>query len=144
MRERPPIHELRKIYADTKTIAVVGASPDPAKRANVIPKYLMSQGYRVIPVNPNHDEILGEKSYPTLLDIPDPVDVVDVFRPSEETPEVAEKAAAIGAKVFWLQLGIVSEEAGLIAEEAGMTVVMDRCIGQMHAVLGLGPGPPHD
>jgi len=141
MKTRPPIDELRRIYAETKTIAVVGASPDPTKYANVVPEYLRSQGYRIIPVNPGHDEILGEKAYPTLLDIPEPVDVVEVFRPAEDAPEVATNAAAIGAKVLWLQLGIVSEEAGQIALDAGMTVVMDRCMGQMHAVLGLGPGP---
>lgn len=144
MRAHPPLPEVRRIYADTKTIAVVGASPDPSKPAHTIPAYLQSQGYRIIPVNPTHDEILGEKSYATLGDIAETVDVVDVFRPAEEAPEVAVNAAAIGARVLWLQRGIVSEEAARIAAAAGMTVIMDRCMGQMHAMLGLGPGPSHE
>lgn len=143
MRTRPPLDEIRRIYAESKTIAVVGASPDPGKTANSVPAYLQSQGYRIIPVNPTHDEILGEKAYPTLLDIPEHVDVVDVFRPAEEAPAIAENAAKIGAGVLWLQAGIVSEEAGEIASDAGMTFVMDHCLGLMHAKLGLGPGPGH-
>ncbi len=143
MRTRPPLNELRRIYADTKTIAVVGASPEPAKRAYVVPAYLKEQGYRIIPVNPSHEEVFGEKAYPTLADIPEPVDVVDVFRPADEAPGIAENAAAIGADVLWLQVGIVSEEAGEIAAAAGMSFVMDHCIGMMHAKLGLGPGPEH-
>jgi len=138
MRDRPPLPELRRIYAETTTIAVVGASPDPAKKANAIPAYLQSHGYRIIPVNPRHEEILGETAYPTLLDVPEPVDVVDVFRPAPEAPILAEKAVTIGAKVLWLQVGIVSAEAAMIATAAGMTVVMDTCMGAMHAKLGLG------
>lgn len=141
MRNRPPLPELRRTYAETNTIAVVGASPDPAKKAHVVPAYLKAQGYRIIPVNPRHDEIFGETAYPTLLELVDPVDVVDVFRPAPEVPIVAEQAVAIGAKVLWLQEGIVSEEAAAIASAAGMTVVMDTCMGLMHAKLGLGPGP---
>lgn len=141
MRDRPPLPELRRIYAETTTIAVVGASPDPAKKAHVVPAYLQANGYRIIPVNPRHDEIFGETVYPTLLEIPEPVDVVDVFRPAPEAMIVADKAVAIGAKVLWLQQGIVSEEAAAIASAAGMTVVMDTCMGMMHAKLGLGPGP---
>ena len=140
MRNRPPLSELRQIYSDTTTIAVVGASPDPTKKAHSIPKYLHENGYRVIPVNPKHDQILGLTAYPTLLDIPEPVDVVDVFRPAAETPAVAEQAVQIGAKVLWLQLGIVSREAEAIAAAAGMTVVMDTCMGAMHAKLGLSSG----
>ena len=143
MRTRPPLDELRRMYADTKTIAVVGASPDPEKRAHIVPAYLQAQGYRIIPVNPHHDEVLGEQAYPTLADIPDPVDVVDVFRPAEEAPGIARAAVEIGADVLWLQVGIVSEEAGEIAADAGMTFVMDHCMGVMHAKLGLGPGPGH-
>jgi hypothetical protein len=143
MRTRPPLEDLRRIYADSKTIAVVGASPDPAKRAHVVPAYLQEQGYRIIPVNPNHEEVLGEIAYPTLLDIPEPVDVVDVFRPADEAPGIAENAVSIGANVLWLQLGIVSEKAGEVATEAGLDFVMDHCMGAMHAKLGLGPGPDH-
>ena len=140
MRYRPPLAELRRIYAETKTIAVVGASPDPAKKANVVPVYLQAHGYRIIPVNPRHDEVFGETAYPTLLEVPEPVDVVVVFRPAPEATIVAEKAVAIGAKVLWLHDGIVSEEAAAIATAAGMTVVMDTCMGLMHAKLVLGPG----
>ena len=143
MRTRPPLEELRRIYADSETIAVVGASPDPTKRAHVVPAYLQEQGYRIIPVNPHHDEVLGEQAYATLLDIPEPVDVVEVFRPAEEAPGIAEDAAAIGAGVLWLQVGILSEEAGEIATDAGMRFVMDHCMGVMHAKLGLGAGPDH-
>ncbi len=143
MRTRPPIAVLRRIYEESHTIAVVGASPDPSKRANVVPAYLRDQGYRIIPVNPNHDEVFGERSYPTLLDIPEPVDVVDVFRPPVDAPDVAAKAVQIGAKVLWLQLGILSDEAAQIAAKGGLTFVEDHCIGQMHAMLGLGPGPAH-
>lgn len=139
MRNRPPIAELRRIYAETMTIAVVGASPDPAKKAHSVPAYLQSNGYRIIPVNPRREEVFGKTAYPTLLEVPDPVDVVDVFRPAPEAPNVAEQAVAIGAKVLWLQEGIVSEEAAAIATAAGLTVVMDTCMGLMHAKLGLGP-----
>jgi predicted CoA-binding protein len=142
-RTRPRIDEIRKLYEETSTIAVVGASPDPAKRANVIPAYLQSQGYRIIPVNPRRDEIFGEACYPTLLDIPDPVDVVDVFRPAAEAPDVAHNAVAIGAHALWLQVGIVSEEAERIAREGGLVFIEDHCMGQMHAMVGLGPGPDH-
>ena len=143
MGTRPPLDDLRRIYADTKTIAVVGASPDPSKRAHVVPAYLQQQGYRIIPVNPNHEEVLGETAYPTLLDIPEPVDVVDVFRPADEAPDIAEDAVEIGAHVLWLQLGIVSEEAQETASASGLDFVMDECMGVMHAKLGLGPGPDH-
>ncbi len=135
--------DMRRIYAEVKTIAAVGASDDPTRAAHNVPAYLQEQGYRVIPVNPLHERVLGEKSYATLLDIEESVDVVDVFRPAEEAPEIARRAAEIGAGVLWLQLGIVSEVAAEIAYEAGMEVVMDRCMGQMHAKLGLGPGPVH-
>jgi hypothetical protein len=143
MRTRPPLDDIRRIYADTKTIAVVGASPDPGKYANAVPTYLQGQGYRIIPVNPRYPEVLGETSYPTLLDIPEHVDVVDVFRPASEALGIAENAIAIGASVLWLQLGIISEEAAQLAADAGLEVVMDNCMGAMHAKLGLGPGPNH-
>src|SRR6266568_1353416 len=114
-----------RIYAQTRTIAVIGASADASKAAHKIPRYLQSQGYRILPVNPRGGELFGE----------------DVFRPAQEAPEIARQAIAIGAKVLWLQLGIFSEEARRIAEAAGLTVVMNRCMGATHALLGLGPGP---
>jgi predicted CoA-binding protein len=132
---------LERIYADAKTIAVVGASADPTKPAHQIPSYLQSQGYRIIPVNPRGGEMLGERVYHILSEVDVPVDVVDVFRPADEAPEIARQAVAIGAKVLWLQLGIESPEAQHIAEAGGLTVVMNRCMGATHAQLGLGPGP---
>ena len=137
------IDEIRRIYDETRNIAVVGASGSPARAAHNVPVYLQSQGYRIIPVNPTRDQLYGEKCHQNLADVTEPVDVVDVFRPASEAPEIARTAIAIGAKVLWLQLGIVSEEAAEIAHEGGLLVVMDRCMGAMHAKLGLGPGPVH-
>lgn len=131
---------LLRIYAETRTIAVVGVSADPSKAAHEIPRYLQEQGYRILPVNPRGGEILGERVFQTLAEIDVPVDVVDVFRPAAEAPEIARQAIAIGAKVLWLQLGIESEEARQLAEAAGLTVIMNRCMGATHAHLGLGPG----
>ena len=136
-----PLDEIRRIYAETKAIAVVGASPDDTKTANVVPSYLQEVGYRVVPVNPNHESVFGVRSYPSLGDIPDQVDVVEVFRPSDEAPAIARQAVAIGAKVLWLQKGIVSDEAGRIADAGGLIFISDTCMGAMHATLGLGPGP---
>jgi predicted CoA-binding protein len=136
LRER-----LLGIYATAKTIAVVGASADPMKPAHAIPRYLQSQGYHILPVNPRGGELLGERVFRSLAEIDVPVDVVDVFRPAEEAPEVARQAIAIGADVLWLQLGIESDDAQRLAEAAGLTVVMNRCMGATHAQLGLGPGP---
>lgn len=135
--------ELRQIYASTKTIAVVGASGDATKASHTIPRYLQSQGYRIIPVSPKGGELLGEKVYQRLADVPGPVDVVNVFRPAAETPDIAREAVALGARVLWLQSGIISAEAEQIATEGGLTVVMDRCMGAVHGALGLGPGPGH-
>src|SRR5436305_3152485 len=111
--------QLSRIYADTRTIAVVGASTDEAKPGHGIPLYLQSQGYRILPVNPRGGELFGEHVYHSLAEIDVPVDVVDVFRPTEEAPEIAQQAIDIGAKVLWLQTGIVSEEARQVAEAAG-------------------------
>ena len=137
-------NELRRIYDEAKTIAVVGASANEEKPAHGIPRYLKRNGYRVIPVNPRGGEIIGEKVYERLEDIEEPIDVVDVFRPSEETPDVARSAVAVGAKVLWLQEGIESEEAERIASEGGLDVVMDTCIGATHhrlVKMQQGPGP---
>jgi predicted CoA-binding protein len=133
--------QLLRIYTETKTIAVVGASADPSKPAHQIPRYLQRQGYRILPVNPRGGELLGEAVARSLAEVHGPVDVVDVFRPAVEAPEIAREAIAIGAKVLWLQLGIESEEAKRLAEAAGLTVVMNRCMGATHGELGLGPGP---
>ena len=141
MMETNEREKLLRIYAETRTIAVVGASADTSKAAHQVPRYLQSQGYRIVPVNPRGGEIFGEPVFRSLAEIDVPVDVVEVFRPAQETPEIARQAIALGAKVLWLQLGIVSEEARQIAEAAGLTVVMNRCMGATHALLGLGPGP---
>ena len=137
-----PLRErLARIYAETRTIAVVGGSADPSKPAHRIPRYLQGQGYRIRPVNPRGGEILGEPVARSLAEVDGPVDVVEVFRPAQEAPQVAREAVAAGAKVLWLQTGISSEEARQVAEAAGLTVVMDRCMGATHGELGLGPGP---
>jgi uncharacterized protein len=133
----PTVDELRKIYQETKTIAAVGASSDPTKASHRIPAYLADQGYRVIPVSPRAGELFGEPVRASLAEIEEPVDVVDVFRPASEAPEIADQAAAIGAKVLWLQAGIASNEAADIARRAGMTIVMDLCMGTTHARLAL-------
>lgn len=137
----PNDDELRAIYESTKTIAVVGASSDPEKAGHTIPAYLQRSGYRIIPVSPKGGELFGEPVRASLGDIDEPIDVVDVFRPAEETPEIAREAVAIGAKVLWLQAGISSEEAAEIARGGGLQVVMDICMGATHERLGLGPGP---
>jgi predicted CoA-binding protein len=141
MATTPTDDELRAIYEETKTIAVVGASTDPAKAGHSIPAYLQGQGYKIIPVSPKGGELFGEEVRASLAEIDVPVDVVDVFRPAEETPDIAREAVKIGAKVLWLQTGIVNYDAAKIAEEAGMKVVMGICMGQTHARLALGPGP---
>jgi len=133
--------QLRQIYADTKTIAVVGASSDEHKPAHRIPFYLQRMGFRVIPVSPKGGELFGERVRTSLAEIDEPIDVVDVFRPSEETPAIARDAVAAGAKVLWLQSGIYSEDAEAIAKEGGLKVVMNTCMGETHARLGLGPDP---
>lgn len=133
--------ELLKIYENAKTIAVVGASANESKAAHEIPRYLQSQGYRIIPVNPREEEIFGEKAYKSSGDIDAAVDVVDVFRPPEEAEAVARDAIALGAKVLWFQLGTHTDEAVKLASNAGLTVVTDRCMGATHGELGLGPGP---
>jgi uncharacterized protein len=133
--------QLARIYAETKTIAVVGISRYPFKPSQRIPKYLQEQGYRIRPVNPHGGSVLGEPVARSLAEVDGPVDVVDVFRPAEEAPKLARQAIDIGAKVLWLQEGIESQEAKRIAEAAGLTVVMNRCMGETHAELGLGRGP---
>ncbi|MCS3781411.1 CoA-binding protein [Tsukamurella ocularis] len=116
------------ILRDYDTITVVGASVDPAKAAHDVPAYMQHRGWRIIPVNPHADEILGEPVYRTLADVPEQVGLVDVFRPAEFTPDIARQAVAAGATALWLQLGIRSAEARDIAESAGLLYVEDRCL----------------
>lgn len=120
--------ELKQLLQDTRTIAVVGLSEKPDRPSHHVAAYLQSVGYRVIPVNPNVLTVLGERSFPTLLDIPEPVDMVDVFRRSEAMPGIVKEAISIGAKSLWMQEGVYHEDAYTMAEDAGLKVVMDRCI----------------
>jgi predicted CoA-binding protein len=131
----PAEDDLKALFQATRTIAVVGASGNEHKQSHRIPAYLQSQGYRVIPVNPGAQTILGERAVATLTDISEPVDVVDVFRPSHEAPGIARRAVEIGARALWLQLGIESEEAAEIARAGGMVVVMNACMGAIHRKL---------
>ncbi|HEY6202575.1 MAG TPA: CoA-binding protein [Candidatus Limnocylindria bacterium] len=141
-RVKQPTHEeLLSIFAPPKTIAVVGASNATGKPGHDIPRYLQSQGYRIVPVNPRGGEILGERAFESLREIDVPIDVVDVFRPPEEAATVAQDAIAIGAKVLWFQQGTDSDEAVALAADADLMVVTRRCMGVTHGLLGLGPGP---
>jgi uncharacterized protein len=126
----PSDRELRSILGDAETIAVIGLSSNPERPSHDVAEFLQSSGYRVVPVNPNETEVLGERAYPSLLDVPEDIriDIVDVFRRAERTPEVAEQAVARGAKVLWLQEGIANEDARRIGEDAGLTVIMGVCI----------------
>ncbi len=134
------IAQLRRILKDNRTIAVVGLSADWFRPSYFAAKYMQEHGFRIIPVNPKYDEILGEKCYPDLKSIPHPVDIVDVFRKPQDCVPIARDAVDIGAKVLWLQIGVINDEAAQIAEAAGLDVVMDRCVKIEYARLfgGLG------
>jgi len=116
-----------EVLARAKTIAVVGASRDPRKAGGSVPEGLQRRGFRIIPINPFADELFGERVYRTLADVPEKVDLVDVFRPAADAPDIARQAVAIGAKALWLQEDIRSEEARRIAEEAGLDYIEDEC-----------------
>ncbi|MCU1381660.1 MAG: CoA-binding protein [Acidobacteria bacterium] len=131
----PSDAELKQLLTDATTIAIVGASSNPDKASHGIMQKLQLAGYRVIPVNPRETEILGERSYPSLVDVPERIDIVDVFRRAEDTPGIADEAVTIGAKALWLQTGIISEDAAARAAAGGLTVVMDACIGATHSLL---------
>jgi len=121
-----------KILRSARTIAVVGLSSNPMRASHEVAEYLKNAGYRIIPVNPNEKEVLGERAYARLEDVPEPVDIVDVFRRAEEVPAVAESAVGIGAKVLWMQLGIENAEAAEKARAAGLVVVEDSCLMVEH------------
>jgi predicted CoA-binding protein len=129
------MNDPESIVKEAKTIAVVGLSDDPEKYSHEVASYLKEQGYRIIPVNPNYEEVFGDHAYDTVDQIPEQVDVVDVFLPPDKTPNVAEDAVSAGAKVLWLQEGIENEEARRIAEEGGLVFVQDRCMKQTHEGL---------
>jgi uncharacterized protein len=124
---------IQRVLHGASTIAVVGLSPNELRASNFVGYYLQRHGYRVIPVNPREPEILGEVSYPSLLEVPVPVDVVDVFRAPDALPEIAREAVAVRAGALWCQFGVINEEAAQIAEGGGVTVVMDRCLKVEHA-----------
>lgn len=143
-----PKDDVKEILSKYKTVAVVGASRDPSKDSHHVAKYLQSQGFRIIPINPTADKILGEKCYKSLLEMPADVqktiEIVDVFRPSSETPAIVEQAVKIKERydkpyVVWMQLGIINEQAAEIARQAGITVVMNRCMMQEHRKLFPNP-----
>lgn len=138
---------IRDILRFVRTIAIVGLSPNVLRASNFVGFYLQRHGYRIVPVNPGAREILGQTCYPSLGDIPFPVDVVDVFRAPDAVPQIAREAVEIGARALWLQFGVISPEGAEIAERGGLRVVMDRCLkveharhlGKMH-VLGFNTG----
>ena len=129
------INTLRRILKQNKTIAVVGLSANWWRPSYFAAKYLQAHGYRIVPVNPQYQEILGEKCYPSLRELPFKVDVVDCFRKSEEIPAIADDAIAIGARVLWMQLGVINHEAARKAAAAGLEVIMDRCMKIEHGRL---------
>lgn len=131
----PTDDQLRQLLSSASTIAMVGASSNVERESHGIMRKLQSIGYKVIPVNPRETEILGERSYPSLKDVPVPIDIVDVFRRSEDTPAIADEAVAVGAKALWLQTGIANDEAATRAEAAGLTVVMNACLATAHVML---------
>ncbi len=135
--QNPSDDALRELLVSANTIAVVGASSDPARPSHRIFEMLLAAGYRVIPVNPTESEVLGQKAHASLRDVREPVDIVDVFRRAEATPEIADDAVSIGARAFWLQLGITSEEAAQRASRGGLVVVMNTCISVAYSRLGV-------
>jgi predicted CoA-binding protein len=137
----PPDDVLRELLSSVRTIAVVGLSSDRERPSYGVAARLRSAGYRIIPVNPNETEVLGEKAYPDLPSVAYPIDVVDVFRRPEHTPSIATQAVAAGARLFWLQSGVINEEAARIARAGGLTVVMDACLAVLVSRLRVRPAP---
>ncbi len=125
--------EILRILHEARTVAVVGLSPNELRASNFVGFYLKRHGYRVVPVNPTAQEVLGEACYPSLADVPFPIDVVDVFRTPEAVPGIAAEAVEVGAKALWLQFGVISFEGAEIARRGGLAVVMDRCLKVEHA-----------
>lgn len=135
--ENPTDEQLKQLIEEARTVAVVGASNKPEKPSHGVFQKLLAVGYRVIPVNPHETEVLGQKAYPSLSAIPEPVHIVDVFRRAEETRPLADEAARIGAKVLWLQSGIIAEDTASAAKQQALTVVMDLCMGVEAALFGI-------
>jgi predicted CoA-binding protein len=133
--QNPSQEQIRTLLKEAKTIAVVGLSDNPERVSHMVSAAMQRNGYRIIPVNPNTEQVLGEKSYASLLDIPEPIDIVNVFRRSDQVVPIAEEAVKIKAGTLWLQQGIVNDEAADIATRGGLTVVMDLCIKVMDSLL---------
>jgi predicted CoA-binding protein len=133
--ENPSRDQIKHILEEAGVIAVVGLTNNPARPAYEVSEAMMKRGYRIVPVNPAGEDVLGQKGYATLSDIPYPADIVNVFRRPEHTPPIAAEAVRIGAKTLWLQLGIVNAETADIASRGGLTVIMDRCIKVDDAVM---------
>src|SRR3954466_11070077 len=127
--------EIAEMLRTAKVIAVVGLSPKPERPSHGVSAYMQGQGYKIIPVNPGHDEILGEKAYKSLLDVPGPIDIVDIFREPAAVPEIVDQATQMKAKAIWMQEGIVHNEAAEKARAAGLKVVQNKCIYKEHAKL---------
>jgi len=130
--------QLSEIFESARTIAVVGVSSKRYRPSYGVTEYMQRAGYRIIPVNPQETEVLGEKSYPDLDSVPEPVDIVDIFRRSEFVPDIVDAAIRKGVKVIWMQEGVIHEEAARRAEAAGVTVIMDHCILKEHRRLARG------
>jgi predicted CoA-binding protein len=135
--QNPTDAELRELLIASRTVAMVGASSNPARPSSGVMRFLLRRGFHVIPVSPNEVEVQGQRAYASLEEIPEQVDIVDVFRRADATPPIADSAVAIGAKALWLQLGIASEEAARRAKDGGLTVVMDRCIAETTREFGI-------
>ncbi len=136
MHKNPDAREIKNLLEESRNVAVVGLSDKPYRTSHAIARALQNVGYRIFPVNPNlKGPVLGEEPYATVEEIPERVDIVNVFRRSEKVSPVARDAVAAGAKVLWMQMGVINEEAAKYAEEHGLTVVMDRCIKVDHALL---------
>src|SRR6476469_8226504 len=117
-----------EILRSARTVAIVGLSSNPLRASHFVGFYLQRHGYRIIPVNPREKEVLGQRSYPSLLDVPESIDIVDVFRASDAVPGIAREAVQVGAKALWLQYGVISAEGIAIAEKGGLQVIVDRCM----------------
>ena len=135
MSDNTDINTLRRILKQSRTLAIVGLSANWYRPSYFAAKYMQEHGYRIIPVNPAYEEVLGEKCYPSLKDIPEKIDIVDCFRKSEDIEPIAREAIEIGAKVLWLQIGVMNEKATDMARAAGLEVVQDRCVKIEHGRL---------
>ena len=131
------MNDIEKILKESRTIAVVGLSADPERPSSIVAAYLKEKGYKIIPVNPGEKTILGETSYPNLSSIPVKIHVIDIFRKSQYVPPVVKEAIKIGAKVIWMQEGVINKEAAAEAEKAGLKVVMDKCMRKEHIKLSI-------